>query len=187
MHEGVEGPALTGPKCLAIFAAYSRGMTVQRQGLDLRQGPSSARFCCVAFGGPRSFCSAFRPAPSFGLGSYGPTPSVLPSPKRETSRRSLPTSCRVRSSRPIWSCSRSSDRWRRRASSWPSAFQAAIDRDEFPETLANYLARLPQVFSIAIADREGQIVISTAGWTATRFNVAGRDFFWKAVIGGTAS
>ncbi len=62
----------------------------------------------------------------------------------------------------------------------PSAFQAAIDRDEFPETLANYLARLPQVFSIAIADREGQIVISTAGWTATRFNVAGRDFFWKA-------
>ena len=62
----------------------------------------------------------------------------------------------------------------------PSAFQAAIDRRELPEMLAKYLARLPQVFSIAIADREGQVVVSTAGWTATRFNVAGRDFFWKA-------
>ena len=62
----------------------------------------------------------------------------------------------------------------------PSALQDAIDRREFPESLAKYLARLPQVFSIAIADREGQIVVSTAGSTATRFNVAGRDFFWKA-------
>jgi diguanylate cyclase (GGDEF)-like protein len=62
----------------------------------------------------------------------------------------------------------------------PSAFQAAIERRAFPEMLAKYLAGLPQVFSIAIADSEGQIVVSTAGWTATRFNVAGRDFFWKA-------
>ena len=62
----------------------------------------------------------------------------------------------------------------------PSALQDVIDRREFPELLAKYLARLPQVFSIAIADREGQIVVSTAGSTATRFNVAGRDFFWKA-------
>jgi diguanylate cyclase (GGDEF)-like protein len=62
----------------------------------------------------------------------------------------------------------------------PTDFQAAIDRREFQESLATYLARLPQVFSIAVADREGQIVISTAGWMATRFNVAGRDFFWKA-------
>ncbi len=62
----------------------------------------------------------------------------------------------------------------------PWAFQAAIERSAFPEMLAKYLARLPQVFSIAIADREGQIVVSTAGWTATRFNVSSRDFFWKA-------
>ena len=62
----------------------------------------------------------------------------------------------------------------------PSALQDVIDRREFRESLAKYLARLPQVFSIAIADREGQIVVSTAGSTATRFNVAGRDFFWKA-------
>jgi diguanylate cyclase (GGDEF)-like protein len=62
----------------------------------------------------------------------------------------------------------------------PPAFQAVIGRRELPEILAKTLARLPQVFSIAIADREGQIVVSTAGWTATRFNVAGRDFFWKA-------
>jgi diguanylate cyclase (GGDEF)-like protein len=62
----------------------------------------------------------------------------------------------------------------------PAAFQTVFDRREFPEMLANYLAQLPQVFSIAIADREGQIVISTVGRTATRFNVSGRDFFWKA-------
>src|ERR1700675_653456 len=62
----------------------------------------------------------------------------------------------------------------------PADFQVAIDRREFQDSLTNYLARLPQVFSIAIADREGQIVVSTAGWTATRFNVTGRDFFWKA-------
>src|SRR5580698_10415133 len=62
----------------------------------------------------------------------------------------------------------------------PADFQAAVDRHEFQEALTNDLARLPQVFSIPIADREGQIVVSTAGWTAARFNVAGRDFFWKA-------
>src|ERR1700683_3200195 len=62
----------------------------------------------------------------------------------------------------------------------PADFQAAIDRPEFQESLTTYLGRLPQVFSIAIADREGQIAVSTAGWAATRFNVAGRDFFWKA-------
>src|SRR6202451_2945423 len=62
----------------------------------------------------------------------------------------------------------------------PTHFQAAVDRREFQESLTNDLASLPQVFSIAIADREGQIVVSTAGWAATRYNVAGRDFFWKA-------
>ena len=62
----------------------------------------------------------------------------------------------------------------------PAAFQAAIDRREFQEALTKYLGRLPQVFNIAIADREGQIAVSTAGWPATHFNVAGRDYFWKA-------
>src|SRR5258708_23964151 len=62
----------------------------------------------------------------------------------------------------------------------PPTFRTVVDQREFPETLARSLARLPQVFGIAIADREGQIIISTAGPTATRFNVAGRDFFWKA-------
>ena len=43
----------------------------------------------------------------------------------------------------------------------PSTLQDAIDRGQFPELMAKYLARLPEVFSIAIADREGQIVVST--------------------------
>src|ERR1700733_13821989 len=62
----------------------------------------------------------------------------------------------------------------------PSALQAFADRGHFPETLAIPLSGLPQAFIIAIADREGQIVVSTAGPTVKRFNVAGRDFFWKA-------
>jgi diguanylate cyclase (GGDEF)-like protein len=62
----------------------------------------------------------------------------------------------------------------------PAEFQAAIERREFQETLTKYLGRLPQVFNIAIADREGQIAVSTAGWPATHFNVAGRDYFWQA-------
>src|SRR5580700_8578493 len=62
----------------------------------------------------------------------------------------------------------------------PADLRAAIDRPEFQESLTKYLARLPQVFNIAIADGEGQIAVSTAGWTATHFNVAGRDYFWKA-------
>src|SRR5580700_1349524 len=138
-------------------------MTVRQRCLGLRQGPSFRRFRCVAFGGPQSFCSAFLPAPSFGRsGSCAPTPSAPPSRKRETLRRFLRSSCRARSSRSTPCSLRSNSRRRCK------------------ESLTNYLAALPQVFSIAIADREGQIVISTAGWTATRFNVASRDFFWKA-------
>ena len=62
----------------------------------------------------------------------------------------------------------------------PADFQAAIDRREFQESLTKYLGRLPQVFNIAIADREGRIAVSTVGWPATHFDVASRDYFWKA-------
>ncbi|HLN39214.1 MAG TPA: EAL domain-containing protein [Xanthobacteraceae bacterium] len=62
----------------------------------------------------------------------------------------------------------------------PADFQAAIDRPEFQGSLTKYLGRLPQVFNIAIADREGKITVSTVGWPATHFDVAGRDYFLKA-------
>src|SRR5271169_6581907 len=38
----------------------------------------------------------------------------------------------------------------------PADFQAAIDRREFQGSLTNYLGRLPQVFSIAVADKIGR-------------------------------
>jgi len=62
----------------------------------------------------------------------------------------------------------------------PADFQAAIDRPEFQGSLTKYLGRLPQVFNIAIADREGKITVSTVGWPATHFDVAGRDYFLNA-------
>ena len=69
----------------------------------------------------------------------------------------------------------------------PSALQDVIDRREFRESLAKYLARLPQVFSIAIADREGQIVVSTAGSTATRLTSPAVISFGRRAIVGTGS
>jgi diguanylate cyclase (GGDEF)-like protein len=59
-------------------------------------------------------------------------------------------------------------------------FHAEFDRREFREALLTYRARLPQVFNIAIADKNGQIVVSTIGWPAPNFNVADRDYFINA-------
>jgi diguanylate cyclase (GGDEF)-like protein len=62
----------------------------------------------------------------------------------------------------------------------PFDFHAAFNRREFQESLIKYRARLPQVFNIAVADNDGQIVVSTAGWPAPNFNVADRDYFRDA-------
>ena len=59
-------------------------------------------------------------------------------------------------------------------------FHAEFGRREFQESLIKYRARLPQVFNIAIADKNGQIVASTIAWPAPNFNVADRDYFLNA-------
>lgn len=59
-------------------------------------------------------------------------------------------------------------------------FHAEFGRREFQESLIKYRARLPQVFNIAIADKNGQIVASTIAWPAPNFNVADRDYFLDA-------
>jgi diguanylate cyclase (GGDEF)-like protein len=61
-----------------------------------------------------------------------------------------------------------------------SGFAGEFDRPEFQETLTQYLARVRQLLSIAIADKDGQVVVSTAGWAIQHFNVHERDYFQNA-------
>jgi diguanylate cyclase (GGDEF)-like protein len=60
------------------------------------------------------------------------------------------------------------------------SFQAAFGSHEFQETLTTRLANLPQVFNFAIADKNGRIVVSTAGWPAPIPDVTERDYFLRA-------
>jgi diguanylate cyclase (GGDEF)-like protein len=50
----------------------------------------------------------------------------------------------------------------------------------FRDSLMEDLARLPQVFNIAVADKNGQVVVTTAGWPTPDINVADRDYFQDA-------
>ena len=62
----------------------------------------------------------------------------------------------------------------------PSSFHVAVNQREFQRLLVRRLVGLPQVFNIAVADKEGQIVVSTARWPAPNVNVADRDYFKEA-------
>jgi diguanylate cyclase (GGDEF)-like protein len=58
--------------------------------------------------------------------------------------------------------------------------KTGFNSKSFHETLVHNLARLPQIFNIAIADQDGQVVVSTAAWPAPNVNVADRDYFQDA-------
>jgi diguanylate cyclase (GGDEF)-like protein len=45
------------------------------------------------------------------------------------------------------------------------------------EAMLHWRSRLPQAFNIAVADSQGRIVLSTAGWPAPDINVADREHF----------
>ena len=62
----------------------------------------------------------------------------------------------------------------------PQDLQAAFDTHEFHDALTAHLRRLPWIFNIAIADANGQVVVSTAGWPTPQVNVADRDYFIEA-------
>jgi diguanylate cyclase (GGDEF)-like protein len=62
----------------------------------------------------------------------------------------------------------------------PLGFRAAFDRRDFQESLTEYRSRLPQAFNIAIADQNGQLVVSSAAWPTPDINVADRDYFIEA-------
>src|ERR1700690_2802508 len=54
---------------------------------------------------------------------------------------------------------------------------AALNRNAIYRSLIQYRDRLPQVFNIAIADENGQVVVSTAAWPTPSINIADRDYF----------
>jgi diguanylate cyclase (GGDEF)-like protein len=56
-------------------------------------------------------------------------------------------------------------------------FRATPDRQALYKSLVAYRNRLPQVFNIAIADAQGQVVVSTAAWPTPNVNVSDRDYF----------
>ena len=62
----------------------------------------------------------------------------------------------------------------------PASFEAAFDNEAFRDMLLRYRSRLPQVFNLAISDRDGKIVVTTAGWPTPDLSVADRDYFLKA-------
>ncbi len=61
----------------------------------------------------------------------------------------------------------------------PASFQAAFNSSELHEALKKYRARLPQVFHIAVADKDGQVVASTVAWPTLSHNIGDRDYFEK--------
>ena len=61
-----------------------------------------------------------------------------------------------------------------------SGFRAGFDGGELLQTLNHDLASMRQVFSIAVADRTGQLVVSTLSGLGANYNVGDRDYFQNA-------
>ena len=62
----------------------------------------------------------------------------------------------------------------------PQNFHNAFDTAAFHDALTQHLRRLPWIFNIAIADADGRVVVSTAGWPTPDISVADRDYFINA-------
>jgi diguanylate cyclase (GGDEF)-like protein len=62
----------------------------------------------------------------------------------------------------------------------PSDFRATFESRAVQEFLIDYRSRLPQVANFAIADQDGQLLVSTAGWPTPKIDIADRDYFQVA-------
>ena len=62
----------------------------------------------------------------------------------------------------------------------PSKLRAALGRKETHDALRQQLVQLPHLFNIAIADQNGQLVVSTATSPTPVINIADRDYFKDA-------
>jgi diguanylate cyclase (GGDEF)-like protein len=55
--------------------------------------------------------------------------------------------------------------------------RSRIDTQSFHEALIRRRDRLPWIFSIAIADHNGTVIVSTVGWPTARIDINDRDYF----------
>jgi diguanylate cyclase (GGDEF)-like protein len=62
----------------------------------------------------------------------------------------------------------------------PAKVRAIYGTREMHDTMRAHLATLPQIFNIAIADENGQLVASTAAWPTPDINISDRDYFKTA-------
>jgi diguanylate cyclase (GGDEF)-like protein/PAS domain S-box-containing protein len=59
-------------------------------------------------------------------------------------------------------------------------FGAGFDRDGFLKNLRQHLSRTQQVFSLAVASKDGQVVVSTLSGIEANYNISDRDYFRNA-------
>jgi diguanylate cyclase (GGDEF)-like protein len=62
----------------------------------------------------------------------------------------------------------------------PQDFAAAFNSREFQQTLIKTRDGLPQAFNLAVADKDGRVIATTAAWPTPSYDVADRDYFRKA-------
>src|SRR5438093_10959516 len=60
-------------------------------------------------------------------------------------------------------------------------FMAIFNSRHFQELLTEYRNRLPHAFNFAIADQDGNVVVTTAAWPTPAINIADRDYFRDAL------
>jgi predicted signal transduction protein with EAL and GGDEF domain len=59
----------------------------------------------------------------------------------------------------------------------PEQLRHALESGALQATMMDRLSRLPQAFSLAVVDRDGNVVASTVGPVSQRINVADREYF----------
>jgi diguanylate cyclase (GGDEF)-like protein len=62
----------------------------------------------------------------------------------------------------------------------PQNFEAAFNSSEFHDALVKTRDGLPQVFHLAVADKNGRVVATTVAWPTPAYDVSDRNYFQKA-------
>jgi diguanylate cyclase (GGDEF)-like protein/PAS domain S-box-containing protein len=61
-----------------------------------------------------------------------------------------------------------------------AGFPREFDSAEFLHYLDRHLSRTPQIFSIAVADKNGRVIVSTLSGIESNYNISDRDYFRDA-------
>ena len=61
-----------------------------------------------------------------------------------------------------------------------AGFGTGFDRDGFLQNLRRHLSRTQQIFSLAVASKDGQLIVSTLSGIEANYNISDRDYFRDA-------